>query len=238
MAFAIFQEISPLITSNSLFNKSIETLDLNPSIDKSIFTQLENQLSELPINANELFSSPTDYLSPLLLFLLEHLPLEIDLNLLTSTQTDYHQVSSSTMKIFKPNLFPSNQNITRHSTESQLILNHLFKFLQINNLKEFLLLKQNSQPIYLHCLHLLTPFLLKTTYNNHPIAIELFVHIIKSMYQSSLSETFDLIFPVCLITLDDPSMDMKLLSLYLLDHLQRNCTSTELLLFNRANVIL
>jgi hypothetical protein len=101
-------------------------------------------------------------------------------------------------------------------------------------LKEFLQLKQISH----HCLHLLTPLLLKTTYDKYPIAIQLFVQIIQSMTQSSISETFDLIFPVCLITLDDPSIDMKLLSLYLLNHLQRNSTITDLLLFNRANVVM
>jgi hypothetical protein len=105
-------------------------------------------------------------------------------------------------------------------------------------LKEFLQLKQNSQPISHHCLHLLTPLLLKTTYDKYPIAIKLFVQIIQSMTQSSISETFDLIFPVCLMTLDDPSIDMKLLSLYLLNHLQRNSSITDLLLFNRANVVM
>jgi hypothetical protein len=40
------------------------------------------------------------------------------------------------------------------------------------------------------------------------------------------------------MTLDDPSIEMKLISLYLLDHLQRNSTTTELLLFNRANVVM
>ena len=45
-------------------------------------------------------------------------------------------------------------------------------------------------------------------------------------------------FSICLITLDDPSMDMKLISLDLLNHLHRNSTSTELLLFNRAHVIM
>ena len=58
------------------------------------------------------------------------------------------------------------------------------------------------------------------------------------MNQSSLSDTFDLIFPVCLMTLDDPTIDMKLISLYLLEHLQKTCTTTDLLLFNRANVIM
>ncbi|CAF0735230.1 unnamed protein product [Rotaria sordida] len=235
---SIFQNIDALITSKSLFNKSIETLGSITYPDQSIFIQLNDQLSELTVKDDELFTSKTDYLSSLLLFLFEHIPLEIDLNLLTSTQIDYHQVLSSTMKIYKPNLLPSNQNIIQYSSESQMILNHLYKFLQINNLEEFLLLKQHTQPIYLHCLHHLQPLLLKTTYDKYPIAIKLFVHIIKSMHQSSLSETFDLIFPVCLMTLDDPSIDMKLISLYLLDHLQRHCTSTELLLFNRANVIM
>ena len=229
----IFQEISTLIASNSLYNKSIETYDSNIPLDKSIFTQLENQLSNLSIKDDELFSSKIDYLSPLLLFLLEHIPIEIDLNLLTSTQTDYHQPSSPTIKVYK-----LNQKIIQHPSESQMILNHLFQFLQLKNFEEFLLLKQNAEPIYLHCLHILTPLLLKDTYDKHPIAIQIFVHIIKSMRQSSLSETFDFIFPVCLITLDDPSIEMKLISLYLLDHLQRNCTTTELSLFNRSNVIL
>ncbi|CAF0960507.1 unnamed protein product [Adineta steineri] len=237
-ALAVFQEISSLISLNSLFNKSIEIYDTIISLDQTIFTQLENQLSKLTIEDNEIFSSENDYLSSLLLFLLEHIPVEINLNLLTSTETDYHQITSSTMKIYKPDIIPKNQNIVRYSSESQRILNHLFKYFQVKNLEEFLLLKQNTQPIYLHCLHHLTPLLLKTTYNQYPIAIELFVHIITSMNQSSLSDIFDIIFPVCLITLDDPTMDMKLISLYLIDYLQKNCTTTELLLFNRANVIM
>jgi len=227
---SIFEQISTLITSNSLYNKSIETIT---SIDESIFIQLENNLSKLTIKDEELFSLNIDYLSPLLLFLLEHIPLEINLNLLTSTQIDYHQILT-TKKIYKPKLFSLNQ----YSSESQNILKHLFKYLQINTIEEYLLLKQNTQYIYLHCLHLLTPLLLKTTYDKYPIAIQLFVHIIKSMSQSSLSETIDLIFPVCLMTLDDPSIDMKLISLYLLDHLQRNSTTTDLLLFNRVNVVM
>ncbi|CAF1009688.1 unnamed protein product [Adineta steineri] len=237
-ALAVFQEISSLISLNSLFNKSIEIYDTIISLDQTIFTQLENQLSKLTIEDNEIFLSENDYLSSLLLFLLEHIPIEINLNLLTSTQTDYHQITPSTSKIYKPDIIPKNQNIVRYSSESQRILNHLFKYFQVKNLEEFLLLKQNTQPIYLHCLHHLTPLLLKTTYNQYPIAIELFVHIITSMNQSSLSDIFDIIFPVCLITLDDPTMDMKLISLYLIDYLQKNCTTTELLLFNRANVIM
>ncbi|CAF3484321.1 unnamed protein product [Rotaria sp. Silwood1] len=235
---SIFQNIDTVITSKSLFNKSIETYDSITYPDQSIFIQLKDQLSELTVKDDELFTSKTDYLSSLLLFLLEHIPLEIDLNLLTSTETNFFQVSSSTVKIYKPNLLPSNQNIIQYTSESQTILNHLYKFLQVKNLEEFLLLKQHTEPIYLHCLHRLQPLLLKTTYDKYPIAIKLFVHIVKSMHQSSLSETFDLIFPVCLMTLDDPSIDMKLISLYLLDHLQRHCTSTDLLLFNRANVIM
>ncbi len=84
----------------------------------------------------------------------------------------------------------------------------------------------------------LTPLLLKTTYDKYPLALQVFVHIIKSLSQSSLSEIIDIIFPICLITLDDPSIDIKLISLYLLDHLQKNLTTTDLLLFNRANVIM
>ncbi|UJR35972.1 hypothetical protein I4U23_028713 [Adineta vaga] len=231
-----FQEISSLIISNSSYNKSIESYD---SIDQSIFIQIENHLSKLTDKDDELFSSEFDYLSPLLLFLLEHIPLEIDLNVLTSTETNYHQISSTTRKLYKPNLLPTNQSRPDYSFQSQTILKHLFQYLQIKTLEEFLQLKQNSQPIYFHCFHLLTPLLLKTTYHQYPIAMELFVHIIKSLKQSSsLSESFDLIFSICLITLDDPSIDMKLISLYLLDHLQKHCTSTELLLFNRANVIM
>jgi len=227
---SIFEEISTLITSNSLYNKSIETIT---SIDKSIFTQLEICLSKLTNKDEELFSLNIDYLSPLLLFLLEHIPIEINLNLLKSTQIDYHQISTI-KKIYKPNIFSLNQ----YSIESQKILHHLFKYFQLNSIEEYLLLKQNNQSIYLHCLHLLTPLLLKTTYDKYPIAIQLFVHIIKSISQSSLSQIIDFIFPVCLITLDDPSIDMKLISLDLLDHLQRNSTTTDLLLFNRANVIM
>jgi hypothetical protein len=231
---SILEEILTVIKLNSFYNKTIETYS---SIDETIFIQLENELSKLGIKNKELFTSEIDYLSCLLLFLLEHIPFEINLNLLTSTQIDYHQISP-TRKIYKPNLFPSNQTMIQYTSKSQSILNHLFKYLQINNLEEYLHLKQNSQPIYLHCLHLLTPLLSKTSYDKHPLALQLFLHIIKSMNQSSLSETFDLIFPICLITLDDPSIDIKLVSLDLLDHLQRHCTTTELLLFNRANVIM
>jgi hypothetical protein len=215
---SIFEEVSALVASNSLYNKSLET-----SIDKTIFNQLENCLSKLIIKDENLFLLNIDYLSPLLLFLLEHIPLEIDFNFLTSTK-----------KIYKPNLF----SLIQYSYESQKLLNQLFNYLQINNLEEFLLLKQNQQSIYHHCLHYLTPLLLKTTYDKYPLALQVFVHIIKSLSQSSLSEIIDIIFPICLITLDDPSIDIKLISLYLLDHLQKNLTTTDLLLFNRANVIM
>ncbi|CAF3370626.1 unnamed protein product [Rotaria socialis] len=235
---SIFQDILTLITSKTLFDKSIETLESIVFPDQSTFTELNDKLSKCITKDDELFTSETDYLSPLLLFLLEHIPLEIDLNLLTSTQTNFYEVPPSTKKIYKPNFLPSNQNMILYSSESQIIFNHLYKFLQINNLEEFLTLKHINQPIYLHCLHHLKPLLLKTTYDHYPMAVKLFVHIIKSISQPSLSESIDFIFPVCLITLDDPSVDMKLTSLYLLEHLQRHCTSTDLLLFNRANVIL
>lgn len=235
---SIFQTIDVLIKSEILFNKSEETLDSITCPDQSIFVQLKNHLSELTVKDDELFKSETDYISLLLLFLLEHIPLEIDLNLLTSTQVDYFQVSTSNKKIYKPNLFLSKHNITQHTSESQRILNDLVKFFQLNNLEELLRLKQQCDPVYLHCLRHLKPLLSKTTYDKYPIAIKLFVHIVKSMNKSSLSETFDLIFPVCLMTLDDPSIDMKITSLYMLEHLQRQCTTTDLLLFNRADVIM
>jgi hypothetical protein len=130
---SIFEEVSALVASNSLYNKSLET-----SIDKTIFNQLENCLSKLIIKDENLFLLNIDYLSPLLLFLLEHIPLEIDFNFLTSTK-----------KIYKPNLF----SLIQYSYESQKLLNQLFNYLQINNLEEFLLLKQNQQSIYHHCLH-------------------------------------------------------------------------------------
>ncbi|CAF1134633.1 unnamed protein product, partial [Adineta steineri] len=90
---AVFQEISSLISLNSLFNKSIEIYDTIISLDQTIFTHLENQLFKLTIEDNEIFLSENDYLSSLLLFLLEHIPVEINLNLLTSTETDYHQIT-------------------------------------------------------------------------------------------------------------------------------------------------
>lgn len=213
--------VSLLITSNSLYNKSLDTLDSNPSIDQTIFHQLENEFS----TNEQFFSSEIDILC---LFLLEHLPLEIDLNRLTSIEI------SSTNKFYQPKLI----SFIQHTSESNKLLHRLYKYFQINNLEEFLLLKQNSQPIYLHCLQRLKPLLSKTTYDKYPLAIQVFVHIIHSLHQSSLSEIFDFIFPVCLMTLDDPSIEMKLISLYLLDHLQRNSTTTELLLFNRANVVM
>lgn len=222
-------EFSTLITSNSFYDKPIETYKL---VDPSIFIQIENHLSKLT-NENEV-----DYLSPLLLLLLEHIPVEIDFNLLTSTETNYHQISLLTKKLYKPNLIPTDQTRPNYSLQSQSILKQLFQDFQVNNLEEFLQLKQNSQPIYFHCLHHLTPLLSKAKYHQYPLAIEVFLHIIKSLPQSSLTESFDFIFSVCLITLDDPSIDMKLIGLYVLDHLQRHCTSTELLLFNRANVIM
>jgi hypothetical protein len=208
--------VSLLITSNCLYNKSLDILESNSSIDETIFHQLENDF----FNNKELISSNIDYLC---IFLLEHLPLEINLNLLTSTK-----------KLYKPKLI----SYIQYSSESEKFLHHLYKYFQINNLEELLLLKQNTQPIYFHCLQHLKPLLTKTTYNKYPIAIQVFVHIIHSLHQSILSEIIDLIFPVCLMTLDDPSIDMKLISLHLLDHLQRNSTTTDLLLFNRANVVM
>lgn len=209
------EKISILITTNSLYNKSIEN---NISIDPTTFDQLEDLIRNKEI----------DDLASLLLFLLEHVPFEIDLNLMRLIEND------SRKNLYKPNLFSYNQ----YPNESKKILNQLFQLYQINNLQEFLLLKQNSQFIYLRCLHLITPLLSKTNYDKHPIAIQLFVQIIKSLSQTSLAEIIDQIFPICLITLDDPTIDMKLISLYLLDHLQKNSTTTDLLLFNRANVIM
>jgi hypothetical protein len=237
-ALTIFQDISSLITPASTYNKSIEADDAGAPIDQSTFIQLEELVSKLTTQ-DDLFELELDYLSPLLLFLLEHSPLEIDLNLLKSTETNYLQAIPSTRKLYRPNLTSVKRpDRLSYSVESQRILQSLFQYLQISSLKDFLLLKQNARPIYLHCFHLLTPLLLKTTYHQHPTAIELLVHIVKSLPSSPLTETFDLIFPVCLITLDDPSVDMKLISLYLLDHLQKHCTTTELLLFNRAKVIM
>ena len=109
-SISIFQELSIVITSNSLYNKSIDTYDSIAPVDESVFTQLQSLLSNLTIKDDTLFSFEIDYLTPLLFFLLEHIPLEIDLNLLTSTQTDYHEQLTSTSKIYKPNIFSTNKH--------------------------------------------------------------------------------------------------------------------------------
>lgn len=234
----IFQNIHALSTSKSIYDKSIEIDGAITYPDETIFKQINEQLSKCTTKDDELLTCETDYLSPLLLFLLEHVPLEIDLDLLTSTETEFYELPSTNKRIYKPNLFPSNQNIPQYSSESQMILKHLYEFFQINSIAEFLNLKRNSEPIFFDCLHLLQPFLSKTTYDKHPMAIKLFVHIVKSMSHSLTSEIIDYVFPVCLITLDDPSIDTKLIGLYLLEHLQRYCTTTDLLLYNRADVVM
>ena len=226
---SIVEEISILINLNSFYSKSIENCQSDISIDKSVFEQLEVYLSKLTNPYEELLSSETDYLSSLLLFLLEHRPVEIDLNLLTSTQT-----RSSPRKLHKLKLV----SFLQHSSESAKLLHQLCQSFHTEKLEDLLLLKHNTEPIYLHCLEHLRPLLSKTTYEKYPLALQLFFHLIQSMSQASLSETIDYIFPVCLMTLDDPSIEMKFLSLSLLDHLQRNSTTTDLLLFNRANVIM
>ncbi|CAF0831296.1 unnamed protein product [Adineta ricciae] len=214
------------LASFTIYNKPIETQDSNPSIDPTIFRELENQL---PI----LIANDDDFIS-LLFFLLEHIPLEIDFNVLTSTETNFHSLWFYTRKMYKLNLNSKLQNRYDHCSQSQTVLQHIFQNAQVKTLEELLRTKQNIQQIF----NRLTPFLLKTTYTQYPVAIELFMQIVKCLDQPTLTESFDLIFSVCLITLDDPSVDMKLVSLYLLDHLQKHCTSTELLLFNRANVIM
>lgn len=210
----------------TIYNKPIDTQDSNQSIDPTVFIELENQLPTIITNDGDFIS--------VLLFLLEHIPLEIDLNVLTSTETNFHQLCLSTRKMYKLNLNPNVQYRYDYSSQSQSILQHIFRNAQVKTLEELPRFKQNVQQIF----NRLTPLLLKTTYTQYPVAIELFVQIIKCLDQPTLTESFDLIFSVCLITLDDPSIDMKLVSLYLLYHLQKYCTSTELLLFNRANVIM
>lgn len=226
-----YDQLSSLIALNTSYNKSIEIID---SLDPSIFDQLANLLDK---GQND-FAWKDENFSTWLLFLLEHIPVLIDLNALLSTDVDYSPSTSTTKKTHRVNLLPSKSNTIQYSTESQHLLEQLYEQIRVKNLEELLLVEHGGRPIYQHCLDLLTPFLLKATYDQHPIAVQIFVHIIKSMRQSSLSETFDFIFPVCLMTLDDPSIDMKFISLDLLDHLQRHCTTTELSLFNRSNVIM
>ena len=227
----VYEELSSLIVLNTSYNKSIEIVD---SLDPSIFDRLANLLDK---DRNS-FAWKDENFSTWLLFLLEHIPVVIDLHALLSTDVDYSPSTATTKKTHRVNLLPSKSNTIQYSTESQHLLELLYKKLRVKNLQELLLVEHGGHPIYQHCLDLLTPFLLKTTYDQHPIAVQVFVHLIKSMRQSSLSETFDFIFPVCLMTLDDPSIEMKFISLDLLDHLQRHCTTTELSLFNRSNVIM
>ena len=203
--------VSYLITSNCLYNRSLDILHENPLIDGRIFDQLENE---------DFTSTDIDHLC---LFVLEHLSFEITLNPLTSKK-----------KVYKPKLIFYGQ----YMSEAEKLLHRLCKHFQVNNLEELLLIKQDTQPVYLQCLQHLKPLLSKTTYDKYPIAIQVFVHIIHSLHQSALSEIIDFVFPVCLMTLDDPSIDMKLISLHLLNHLQENSTTTDLLLFNRANVVM
>lgn len=211
-----FDKIVQLITINSFYNKT----EKNIVIDQTIFDELEKFLKELTIPIDDIISSDIDYLSPILIFLLEHKTLEIHL-----------QLFESNTKSFKPKLGHFQQN-------SAQLLDLFINYFHRTKLEDFLILNQNSQPIYRHCLNRLIPFLSKTTYQQHPIALHVFILIIQSLSQSSLTDSFDIIFPICLITLDDPSIDFKLISFSLLDHLESHLTTTELLLFNRANVIL
>ena len=234
-AKALYEELSRVIALNSIYCKSIEIID---TLDPSIFPQVTALVVNVLDKDNDFVALRNENFSRLLLFLLEHVPLEIDLNVLLSNDADYSSSASTTRKTERLNLLPSKLNIIQHSSESQHLLCQLYEYLQVKGLEELLLVEREDRPIYRHCLDLLAPFLLKTNYDQHPIAVQIFVHIIKAMRQSSLSEMFDFIFPVCLMTLDDPSIDMKFISLDLLDHLQRHCTTTELSLFNRSNVIM
>lgn len=214
-----FEKIVQLITTNSFYDKTEE----NFVIDRSVFDQLEIFLNELTVPSDDLLSNEIDYLSPILTFLLEHQVLELNLRLFESKT-----------KSFKPKLISFEQNIK----QSEQLLDLLFKYFHRLKLDEFLILNQNSQPIYRHCLVRLIPFLSKTTYQQHSPALHVFILIIQSLSLTSLTECFDMIFPICLITLDDPSIDFKLISFSLLDQLESQLTTTELLLYNRANVIL
>lgn len=207
--------MNDILIINSVYKRSIDDYT---TMDSTIFKQLEEFVENKEI----------DDLSSLLLFLLEHIPFEIDINQLRLIENE------TIKKFYKPNLCSFKQ----YPNESQKILNKLYQNFQVNNLQEFLLLKENSHCIYINCLHLLTPLLTNTNYDKHPIALQLFVQIITSLSQASLAEIIELMFPICLITLDDPSIDIKFLSLYLLDHLQKNSTTTDLLLYNRVNVIM
>ena len=225
-----------LVTTNSLYDKPV---DVDSSIDVpdgNIFLQLQNHLSGLSTRDDDSLSSNIDYLPRVLLFLLEHLPLEIDLQALLVTQPDYHATAET--RIYRPNIASCSQKQPRSPTEAQRVLDELYRYLRVKKLESLLRLRPHTTPVYLQCLHLLTPLLLKTNYHKYPVALKVFARIVRSMDSSALSESLDWLFPVCLITLDDPSADMKYISLSLLDHLQRHCTSTDLSLFNRSNVVM
>lgn len=219
-------ELIRFLDENTFYSKPLEK---NISADRTAFTSIKDKLDTVASDENCLCS--------LLFFLLEHLPLEIDWSVLLSTEID-STVSSTKRKVYHPNIFPTHASIERCPEESKDLLASLFDYFHLHTLTDFLHLRIKTRPIYQQCWPMLTPYLLKTNYHQHPFAVQIFVHLVKAMRQEALSESFEQIFPVVLITLDDPSIEMKLISLDLIDHLQRFCTSTELSLYNRSTVIM
>ena len=149
-------------------------------------------------------------LSPLLVFLLEHLPLESNGRLFTSTP---------------------------FGSRAEENLDTLFRRFNVANLDELLRLEIDAQPLYQHCWILLKPFLEKNTFEENPLPLKIFVHLVKAMRRETLSEFLEPSFRLSLLTLDDASVEFKFIGLELIDHLQRNCTSSELSLYNRSSVI-
>ena len=174
-------------------------------VDETLFVEIK---AFLPSNLDKC-------LSPLLVFLLEHLPLEVNGRLFTSTS--------------KSNSFGA------HVEE---ILALLCRQFNVSNLGELLRLEIDAQPLYQRCWTLLKPFLEQNTYEENPLALKIFVHLVKAMRRETLSDFLEPIFRVSLLALDDASVEFKFVGLDLIDHLQRNCTSAELSLYNRSAVIM
>ena len=204
-----------MLSENSFYNKTIEQIS---PLNIDVFQQIDEQ------NVST---------ASLIIFLLEHRPLEIDLNRLKSTNDNE---SKSNERLFLLNLFPS--NFVQHTKQSNDFMKKIFEKFQKKNLEELLLCDEENQTIYRRCFDLLVPFLTKTTLNSFPVAFHNFYHLVKSLNGEPLVERFDWIFSVCLTALDEPNFDMKMSTLDLFDHFQRHCTTTELSLFNRSAVIM
>ncbi|CAF0916128.1 unnamed protein product [Didymodactylos carnosus] len=192
-----------------------------------------------------------DWLGSLLLLLLEHSSLTFNTDHLISSSSGFDHHLSSTATInnefvksieYTPNLSSISWSSEQLQQYSSKLLDLLFKLIRVSSLQQLLLVhvysnQKQDELLLSGCFHLLTPFLMKSNYEIYPVTFHCFVLLVRSIYRPLVSDYIHHIFPGCLIALDDYRLDMKIIGLYLLNHLYEQCTSTDLTLFNRSNVV-